>query len=300
MNNLLLYAASVLIWGSTWFAITYQLGTVPPAVSVVWRFLAAGLLLLAYSLLRRLPLRFSAWDHGWMALQGLFLFSVNYVCVYLAEQSLTSGLVAVVFSLMAVGNIIGMRIFFGVPVNPVGLIGVTLGLAGIALLFWPDLRDSSGSGERTLGLMLAGASTLVASLGNMVATRNQRRGLPIVQVNGWSMLYGALLMATYAALSGQRFVFDWSGPYLWSWAYLSVFGSVLAFGAYLTLMSRIGADRAGYSMIAIPVVALLISTWWENLRWTAAMWMGVALCLMGNTLVIGRRTLASYSEKLGR
>ena len=288
MSNLLLYVASVLIWGSTWFAITYQLGSVPPAVSVMWRFLAAALLLIAYALLRRLPLRFGAADHFWMALEGLLLFCLNYVGVYLAEQYLTSGLVALVFSLLAVGNIVGMRVFFAVPIDRLGLIGVTLGLAGVVLLFWPDLRSFSPNSGRSLGLMLAATSMLVASLGNMVATRNQRRRLPIVQVNGWSMLYGALLMAAYVTITGQRITFDWSSPYVGSWLYLTVFGSVLAFGAYLTLMSRIGADRAGYSMIAIPVVALLISTWRENLRWTPAMWLGVALCLAGNALVIGR------------
>lgn len=292
MNNVFLYAASVLIWGSTWFAITYQLGAVPPAVSVMWRFLAAALLLLAYSLIRRLPLRFQAVDHGWMALEGLLLFCVNYVLVYLAEQYLASGLVAVVFTLLAVGNIVGLRLFFAQPIDRLGLLGVTLGLAGILLLFWPDLRDFSPANRRSLGLLLAAASTVIASLGNMVATRNHRRQLPIVQTNGWSMLYGALLMALYVLVTGQRLTFDWSAPYLWSWLYLTVFGSVLAFGAYLTLMSRIGADRAGYSMIAIPVVALSISTWRENLHWTRGMWLGVGLCLAGNFLVIrrGRRS----------
>jgi drug/metabolite transporter (DMT)-like permease len=280
-----------LIWGSTWFAIKFQLGTVPPAVSVMWRFLAAAVLLLAYALIRRLPLRFSLRDHAWMLLQGLLLFCVNYVCVYLAEQYLASGLVAVVFSMLSVANILGMRIFFGAPVYALGLAGAVCGIAGVALLFWPELRQFSTTNGGSIGLTLALVSTLVASLGNMTATRNQRRKLPVLQVNGWSMLYGAGLMALYVALRGQRFMFDTSWPYLLSWAYLTVFGSVLAFGAYLTLMSRIGADRAGYSMIAIPVVALAISTGLEHLHWTTIMWAGVGLCLAGNILVLRRRAL---------
>ncbi len=295
-SNASLYLASVLIWGSTWYAITFQLGVVPPAVSVMWRFLAAAVILLLYALVRRLPLRFVLRDHLWMALQGLLLFCLNYVCVYMAEQYLPSGLVAVIFSMLAVANILGMRLFFGVAVNPLGLAGAVLGITGVALLFWPELRhfsasDAGASGTAhggRFGLILAIASTLLASLGNMVASRNQRRKLPILQVNGWSMLYGALLMAAYLAVSGQRFVFDFSWPFVLSWAYLAVFGSVLAFGAYLTLMSRIGADRAGYSMVAIPVVALAISTWLEHLHWTSTMWMGVALCLAGNLLIVRR------------
>jgi drug/metabolite transporter (DMT)-like permease len=264
----------------------------------MWRFLAAGLLLLGYSFARRLPLRFGANDHGWMALQGLFLFCLNYVGIYLAEQYLTSGLVAIVFSLLAVGNIVGMRLFFQVPISSSGVVGVTLGLVGLFLLFWPDLRGFSTSGGRSIGVVLAGASTVSASLGNMIATRNQRRGLPIVQVNGWSMFYGAVLMAIYNVVSKQKLVFDWSASYVWSWAYLTVFGSVLAFGAYLTLMSRIGADRAGYAVIAIPLVALSISTWRENLEWTTTMWLGVGLCFTGNALVLRRRWKADHGRPI--
>jgi drug/metabolite transporter (DMT)-like permease len=292
VDNSILYAVSVLIWGSTWFAIRYQLGTVSPSVSVMWRFLAAGLLLLGYALLRRLPLRFTPKDHGWMALQGLFLFCLNYVGFYRAEEYLASGLVAIVFSLLAVGNILGLRLFFRVQIKMLNLFGVALGLMGLGLLFWRDLTEFSASNERSIGLMLAGAATVLACLGNMVATRNQGRRLPVLQVNGWSMLYGGLLLAIYLLATGQSLAFGWSAPYLWSFAYLTVFGSVLAFGAYLTLMSRVGADRAGYATIAIPVVALLISTWREDLRWTAPMSLGLIFCLVGNALVLQRRKVA--------
>src|SRR5471030_1705074 len=97
MSNLGLYSVAVLIWGSTWLVIKFQLGVVPPMVSVSWRFALAALMLLAYCAIRRRPLRFSMRDHLWMALQGILLFGVNYAGVYLAEQYLTSGLVAVVF-----------------------------------------------------------------------------------------------------------------------------------------------------------------------------------------------------------
>ena len=289
MSDLSLYLATILIWGSTWFAIKLQLGVVPPAVSVAWRFLAAAALLLGYALWRRLPLRYSRRDHGWMLLQGVLLFCLNYVGFYLSERQLASGLVAVICSLMMIGNIIGMRLFFGVPVQRVNLIGGVLGIAGVALLFLPELRGLSASRATLAGIALAAGATISASLGNMVASRNQRHGLPILQASGWSMLYGALVTGAAALLLGEDLRFDWSWRYLASFAYLVVFGSVLAFGAYLTLMKRIGAHRAGYAMVAIPVVALLISTWFEDLHWTANLWAGVALCLIGNVLVLGRR-----------
>lgn len=289
MSDLSLYFATILIWGSTWFAIKLQLGVVPPAVSVAWRFLAAAAILLGYALWRRLPLRFTRRDHGWMLLQGLLLFCLNYVGFYLSERQLASGLVAVICSLMMIGNIAGMRLFFGVPVQRVNLVGGVLGIAGVALLFLPELRTLSASSATLMGIALATGATASASLGNMVATRNQRHGLPILQASGWSMLYGALITGVAALLMGQELRFEASWRYFGSWLYLVVFGSVLAFGAYLTLMKRIGAHRAGYAMVAIPVVALVISTWFEDLHWTANLWAGVALCLIGNVLVLGRR-----------
>ena len=294
MSDLFLYAVTVLIWGSTWFAITLQLGVVPPAVSVMWRFLAAAAILLGFALLRRLPLRFGWRDHLWMALQGLLLFCLNYVGFYISEQYLASGLVAVICSMLTIGNIVGMRVFFRVHTHALNLFGALIGVAGVGLLFWPELRALSATSATATGVNWALGATASASLGNMVATRNHRRHLPVPQVNGWSMLYGALITGAAALALGQPFAFDWSWRYVTSLAYLAVFGSVLAFGAYLTLMKRIGAGRAGYTMVAIPVVARLISSAREHLQWTANLWIGVGLCLAGNVLVL-RRSSTSRS-----
>src|SRR5439155_20298024 len=144
MSSLGLYLTSVLIWGSTWLAITVPFGTVPPAVSVAYRFALAGLILFAWALVKDLRLRFSASEHLWMALQGFLLFGVNYMCVYLAETEITSGLVAVVFSLMVVLNIVGTRIFFGTPLRPSTLLGAALGIGGVVLVFLPELGGGAG------------------------------------------------------------------------------------------------------------------------------------------------------------
>jgi drug/metabolite transporter (DMT)-like permease len=289
MSNLTLYLISVLIWGSTWLVIKFQLGVVPPMVSVAWRFALASLILLAYSAFRRRPLGFSARDHLWIALQGVLLFGVNYAGVYLAEQYLTSGLVAVVFSIVVFMNALGMRLFFSRPIRPTTLLAAGVGVVGVALIFWPEMLRFSNSGEQIYGLALAVGATAVASLGNMVATRIHRRQLPVMQINAWSMLYGALFIGAVAFASGQRFGFDVAWPYIGSLIYLSLFGSALAFGAYLTLMRRIGADRASYTAVAIPVVALLLSTLFEHLHWQLATFLGVALCLAGNVLMLRRR-----------
>jgi drug/metabolite transporter (DMT)-like permease len=289
MSDLNLYVTAVLIWGSTWLAIKFQLGVVPPAVSVVWRFALSAFLLLAYAMWKRLPLRFAPGQHLWLGLEGLAMFGINYVWVYLAEGYLTSGLVAVVFSLMVILNTILMRLFYGAPIRTSDALGAVIGIGGVVLVFWPEVARFSASGEQELGLAYAFGATLVASLGNMVAVRNQRKGLGLVQVHGWAMLYGAIAVALYAAFIGDPFVFDWSAPYVASLLYLALFGSVLAFGAYVTLMGRIGPGRAAYSAIAIPVVALLLSTLFERLQWQMTMVAGIALCLLGNLLVLSRK-----------
>jgi len=247
-------------------------------------------MLLTYALWKRLPLHFSPRDHFWMAMQGLFLFGINYVLTYLSEQYLVSGLVAVIFSLMIFLNIVGMRVFFGRPINPIGFLAAMLGVAGLGLVFWPELSRFAPARNELTGVLLAAVAMTVSSLGSMVATHNQR--MPVLQVNGFAMMYGAAFVTLYAALSGERFAFDWSFPYVASLLYLALFGSVLAFGAYLTLMRHIGADRAGYTAVAVPVVALALSTLFEDIHWQAPMILGVGLSLAGNVLMLARGRLS--------
>jgi drug/metabolite transporter (DMT)-like permease len=234
-------------------------------------------------------LRFTRRDHGWIALQGLLLFGLNYIGVYLSEQYLTSGLVAVMFSLVVFLNALGMRAFFGLPIRPIAILAATLGVAGVALIFGRELRTVSGGSDELRGLLFALGATLVASLGNMVATRNYRRGMPVLQLNAWSMFYGALFVLGIALACGQPLLFELSWPYVTSLLFLALFGSALAFGAYLTLMGRIGADRAAYTAVAIPIVALLLSTVFEQLRWHVETFIGVTACAGGIALALRRR-----------
>lgn len=287
MSNSLLYGTAVLIWGSTWLAIRFQLGEVAVEWSVAYRFTLAALLLVGYCRWRQLPLRFSLRDHAFLALLGLFLFSLNYLTLYLATTHLTSGLVAVVHSTIIVMNIVNGALLLGAPVRPRVVAGAGLGLAGIALVFGTELVHPGLSGAWT-GLGLALLGTLFASLGNMVAVRNQRQGLPVIQGNAVGMAYGALFMFAAAAATGRPPTFDWSPAYLASLAYLAVFGSVIAFGCYLTLLGRIGADRAAYATVLFPLVALTLSWLFEGYRWSPAVLAGLGLVVLGNVLVLVR------------
>jgi drug/metabolite transporter (DMT)-like permease len=284
MGPTALFSIATLIWGSTWLAITFQLGVVSPEASVVYRFALSAILLGAWCAATGRSLRFPPAQHAWFAAQGTFLFGLNYLGVYWAERYVASGLVAVLFSLIVFLNLVGVRVFFATRINRRTLAGASLGVIGVILLFWREL--SAGQGDATLGILFAVGGTVLASGGNLLAVRNQRRGVPLLPGVAWGMGYGALVIALVAELDGATWTFEATPGYVLSLIYLAVFGSVVAFGAYLTLLGRIGAARAGYVGVAVPVVALLLSTVFEHYEWTLPALIGAGLCIAGNVLVL--------------
>jgi drug/metabolite transporter (DMT)-like permease len=256
---------------------------------VAYRFTLASLLLLGFAMLRKIDLRFSARQHVFFGLQGFLLFSLNYLLVYLAELRLTSGLVAVIFSMLVFMNILIGALFLSTPVRQNVVIGALIGLAGICLVFLPELSAFGLHDRGFIGLVLGLVGTLSASFGNIVAARNQREGLPVVPTNLFGMGYGAILMFAIALIWDTPFQFETTLRYIASLVYLAIFGSVIAFGAYLTLIGRIGADRAAYSSLLFPLVALAFSTLFEGYQWSVSALLGVLLVLAGNFIVLSFR-----------
>lgn len=289
MSNGALYAISILIWGSTWFAIEFQLGVIAPEVSITYRYLIGAAVMFGWCALRRLPLRYSLSDHVRFALLGLLIFGLNYILAYRAQFYITSALSAIMFSMMLWMNIINARIFFGIRAGWPVLLGSLLGMAGIVILFAPQIREVSLDDKIMLGSLLAFLGALTASFGNMVSQSSQHKGLPVIQANAWGMLYGAIIIGVVAMLNGEQFEFDWSPGYVVSLLYLSIFGSVIAFWAYLTLLGRVGAHKAGYATLMFPVVALLLSSLFEGLTIDTPIIVGTLLALTGNVLVLRSR-----------
>jgi drug/metabolite transporter (DMT)-like permease len=286
MSNTFLYIVTVLIWGSTWLAIEYQLGVVEPEVSIIYRYLIASGVLFIYCKIRRLSLKFKVKDHLYFVLLGLLLFCLNYIFAYRAQIHITSALAAIAFSTMLWMNIVLSRFIFGTRATRRVLLGAALGVAGIVVLFAPQISAISLSDSVLFGSLLALAGALTASCGNMVSQSAQKRSLPVVQTNTWSMFYGALLTGVVALASGHEFNFDATFTYIASLTYLALFGSVVAFGAYLTLLGRIGAHKAGYATVMFPVVALILSLAFEGLQLDLAIIVGATLVLLGNSLVL--------------
>ncbi|MCK4503193.1 MAG: DMT family transporter [Desulfuromonadales bacterium] len=286
MGNIFFYTMTIMIWGSTWLAIKYQLGVVAPAFSIAYRFALAALVLLAWCLLTKRPMRFTRRDHLFIAMQGIMLFSLNYLFFYLAELHITSGLAAVVFSTIVIMNLINGRLFLGIPIELKVLFGGGLGLIGLVLLFWPEMAAVNFSGPVITGLLFSFGATYLASLGNILSAWNQKQKLPVVQTNAYGMSYGALCMFVIAWLSDAPMVIETTPAYLLSLIYLALFGSIIAFGCYLTLIGRIGVGKAAYTTLLFPIVALLLSTIWEDYNWTLAGFFGIGLILSGNCLAL--------------
>ncbi|MEO8739916.1 MAG: EamA family transporter [Casimicrobiaceae bacterium] len=286
MNVPALFLAAAMIWGSTWLVIKFQLGVVAPEISVAYRFALAAVLLALWCAATGRSLKFSSREHAWLATLGVGMFGLNYIGVYWAEVYVTSGLVAVVFSAITFMNPIGMRLAFGTPVAGRTFVAATLGVVGVALLFLPELEQARHGGSVAIGIAFAIGATVIASAGNMVAMRNNASDMAVFPSTAWSMAYGSITAAIVATLQGVPWSFDARAPYVLSLLYLAVVGSILAFGAYLTLLKRVGGGPAAFVSVLTPVIALTLSTLFEGYRWTWVAGVGVVLAVLGNLLAL--------------
>lgn len=292
----LLFLIPSIIWGTTWYAIKFQLVSVPPLFSIAYRFTLASAILLVFLKLTGKKLRFSLVEHLWFALMGGFLFGLCYWLTYVAETELTSGLVAILTCLIIPFNVLLARVLLRQPISLRLLIGGLIGIVGIVLLYKDELLAKVELNELNIGiLVIAVVANLFASIGNIVSARNQNAGLPIQQSNAFGMLYGAMLMFALAFLRGDEPSFDLSFSYISSLIYLAIFGSIIAFSSYITLLGRVGLGKAAYTSLVIPIIALGISTIYESFQWSIYALLGLALVLTGNYVALRKKQVKKPS-----
>ncbi|RED48611.1 DMT family transporter [Aestuariispira insulae] len=294
-----LYILTVFLWGTTWIAIKFQVGTVPLEASVLYRFAIAGavlfVILLATGRLQRI-----GWRHQpYLLALGLCLFCFNFLGFYNAAEYVVSGLMAVIFSSATIFNVANAYLFHRRVPTARTVAGAAIGLCGLCLLFWHDLIGQNASPEMIAGIAIAMGATYLFSLGNMISARNQKAGLDVASANAYAMVYGVAALSLVGLVSGVDYSFDPSPLYVGSLLYLAVPGSVIAFTTYLTVVGRIGPEKAGYMTILFPLVALSISTFLEGYQWTPEAIVGLVAILCGNFLVLtkGRGTPAVVAQK---
>jgi drug/metabolite transporter (DMT)-like permease len=271
-----------LIWSSTWLVIRGQLGLVPVAWSVAYRFIIAATALFAYGLVTRQKLGIDKQGHIFAIAFGLMQFMFNLNFVYHAEGLITSGLVAVVFALLIVPNAVMGSLFLGQPITRRFLGGSVVAMAGVALLFVKELRVDGNAQTATLhGIAFTCLGVLSASVANVMQGTKQARAMAMTSLLGWGMVWGSLGNAVFAWMRVGPPVFDLHPTYLFGLAYLSVFASAIAFTLYFSVIRAVGPGKAAYSSVLTPIIAMLLSTVFEGYRWTLLAAGGGVLALIG-------------------
>lgn len=283
----LLLAAVVFAWGFSWYAIILQVGEASALVSVAYRFMLAAAAMCAGLVVtgrwRLIPLC----DQKWLAVLGICLFSVNFVCFYVAALYLPSGILSVVFATAAIFGAINARLFLGKPLEGAVLIAALLGLAGLALLLSPEINRSEAGRAPWWAIALPFFATYLFSIGNIVSARlSQSHTLP--NIVGQGMAWGALVLVILCLALGEDFVLPASPVYWGGMVYLALVSSVLAFLTYLTLVNRVGTARASYATVLFPIVAMMVSTWAEGYQWTQLSVLGLSMALGGTYLTFAR------------
>ena len=281
-----------LAWGTTWYAITHQLGVVDPVVSVAYRFMLAAALLFAWCALRKESLALTRAQHLGAFGVGLFTFAVDYPLVYWAEERVTSAVVAVVFAALAFVNLVVFRVAFGQRAAPLAWVAAALGVVGVALLSWEEIAAANMSQRALVGVGLTAAGVISAAIGNAFARRGELAGASVAAFTAWAMAYGAGLLALSALAAGKTWAFEFTWPYVLSLAHLAIVGSVIAFLLYYGLARRRGYATASYISALTPPLAMLVSALFEGKSWGGLALGGVALVLAGQALLL--RTRKAY------
>jgi drug/metabolite transporter (DMT)-like permease len=289
---------TVLIWGSTWIAIKFQIDSTDPMVSIAHRFILASAILIFWCKIFKLNLKFNKSEYMFIAIQGAVLFGINYFFIYSSELYLASGLTAVLFSTILIMNVMIGYFFLGTPIDKKIIIGAILGMGGIVLVFRPEIASFTADKNSLLGITMALLGTLLASFGNILSARNQTNNLPVIQTNALGMGFGGILMLIFSIILKKDISLILTPSYLGALSYLAVFGSIAGFGFYLSLVGSIGPGRAAYSTLVFPLVALFISTIFEGFVWTFSSLSGMVLILFGNLLIIKRKEIKQDQKKI--
>jgi len=289
MSNLILFIATLFCWSPTWYLIKFQLGYVDPLVSVFYRFIIASLIIFIYLIIKRKNLNFFFIQHIWFLFFGICLYSINYVFFYTSNTYLISAFPAIVFSTVVIMNILGEWFYFKKKPTTKTLSGALIGMIGILIIFNKEIFNFSFSNGTHIGLFLALLGTFCASTGNMIHQRNLNNNFPLIETIAFAMLYGSFITLLITQLNNTELLFEFTFGYIASLLYLSVFGSIFAFIFYLKLLEKVGPGRAGYVGVIMPVIALLISTIFENLEWQINLITGLPVLLIGAVLVINQK-----------
>ena len=293
--NILLFLGALFFWSATWsiIGLTQVNIDLDPTISVFIRFIIAGLIILIFVALTKRNLIFSIKDHLYFFVLGIFLYSGNYIFFYNSNVYLPSNIPATVFCLLTIFNILGERYIFNKPITTLALFGATLGITGIAIIFFKDFLSFNLNSGTTLGLLFALLATLSASIGNLIAIYNKRNfNIPLLQNVAFAMIYGALVALIVSFIKGAEFYIPLKNlSYLLGQAYLIIFGSVISFLCYIRFIEKESATKGGYIGVIMPILALIIAMIFEDVKPDIYFLIGLPLALFGLILILKQESV---------
>ena len=283
------FAIFTIIWGGTWIIIRDQIGTVPAQWSITYRFLIAAVAMAGLAKWRREKLGLPRRGIIIAGALGFFQFVVNFNAVYMAEQHITSGLVATVFALLLIPNSLLGWAFLGQKLTRRFLWSSAVAVCGIAMLFVHELQAHPGQTDAILlGIGMTLVGMMGASVANVFQARDEVRRYPLFTIIAWAMALGALMDGLIALAFTGPPVFEARAGYWIGLLYLALFASALAFSLYLPVIRKIGPGKAAYSSALVPIIAMGFSTWLEDYRWTVLTISGALLAIGGMVAALTR------------
>lgn len=283
--TIFLYIAMIFAWGSSWLAIAWQISDISPIVSVFYRFALAAIIMFPLMKVLGKIQKTQAIDHVFFALHGALLFSLNFICFYYASHYIVSGLIAIIFSLATIWNTLNGYIFYREKPKPIMIWGALFGISGLTLIFWRDIVNIDLGGNVLWGVGLSVLGVYFFSLGNMITVRNNKLSINSITSTSYGVIYGSVILFFICLILGLDFSFNFTNQYLGALVFLSIFATIFGFTAYLALVERLGASRAAYILVITPLVALVLSTIFENYQWSNMAMVGVGFIAVGNFIV---------------
>lgn len=276
------------IWGLTWIAIKFQLGVGDPSVTVFYRFLSATVIMFVLAYFQKERFTFSQKEHGLMILQGLFMFSLNFLLTYWASSMAPSALISLSFTALIFFNMVGARIFLKLPLEKKVIFGAVISFVGMGVITYTEMQDKNLEAYPMsfIGFLIGLLGTVSASAGNLVSSKSRQLDLPIISNTAFGMLYGALFTLVYCLMKGASFTLNITPAFLLSFFYLTVFGTVISFVSYLKLIQIVGPSKAAFTSVVSPIIALIVSTFYEKMEWSIPLAAGIILCLIGNCVAL--------------
>ena len=231
---------------------------------------------------------FTRFQHVLMMLQGLFMFSLNFLLTYWASSMAPSALISLGFTALIFFNMIGARLFLKMPLEKKVIFGAIISFVGMGLITLNEIQDKNLEAYPLsfLGFFLSLVGTVSASAGNLISFKNRQLGLPIMANTAFGMLYGSLFTLVFCLAKGASFSIQVNPSFFISFFYLTVFGTVISFVSYLKLIQIVGPSKSAFTSVISPVIALVVSTTYENMEWTLLLGFGIVLCLIGNCVAL--------------